>query len=70
MYVVFPDHVSACIDSWLSFNQFTERTPGSFVEEREASVVWRFWCGEPDNCPDRQWARRQAAEAQNHIFDR
>ncbi|KIJ64234.1 glycosyltransferase family 20 protein [Hydnomerulius pinastri MD-312] len=50
-------------------NYFTERTPGSFVEEREASVVWRFWTGPTDDCSDRQWARRQAAEAQNHIFD-
>ncbi|KAF8126309.1 glycosyltransferase family 20 protein [Boletus edulis] len=50
-------------------NYFTERTPGSFVEEREASIVWRFWTGPTDDCPDRQWARRQAAEAQNHIFD-
>ncbi|KIY70060.1 glycosyltransferase family 20 protein [Cylindrobasidium torrendii FP15055 ss-10] len=51
-------------------NYFTERTPGSYVEEREASVVWRFWNGDAqDNCADRQWARRQAAEAQNHIFD-
>ncbi len=51
-------------------SQFTERTPGSFIEEREASVVWRFWTGPTDDCADRQWARRQAAEAQNHIFDR
>ncbi|KAG5636272.1 hypothetical protein H0H81_008558 [Sphagnurus paluster] len=54
-------------------SQFTERTPGSFVEERDASIVYRFWTGgvEPDGseCADRQWARRQAAEAQNHIFD-
>ncbi|KAJ7139621.1 alpha,alpha-trehalose-phosphate synthase [Mycena epipterygia] len=51
-------------------NYFTERTPGSFVEEREASVVWRFWTGETtSDCGDRQWALRQAAEAQNHIFD-
>lgn len=53
----------------LTVAQFTERTPGSFVEEREASIVWRFWTGPTDDCPDRQWARRQAAEAQNHIFD-
>jgi len=26
-------------------NYFTERTPGSYIEEREATVVWRFWCG-------------------------
>ncbi|THH17685.1 hypothetical protein EW146_g3181 [Bondarzewia mesenterica] len=57
---------SACVEI---LNYFTERTPGSFVEEREASVVWRFSSGTSDNCPDHQWARRQAAEAQNHIFD-
>lgn len=79
-------------------NYFTERTPGSFVEERATSIVWRFWTGPPDStasiddddpttttndvCPavnatvssqshysDHSWARRQAAEAQNHIFD-
>ncbi|KAI6022070.1 glycosyltransferase family 20-domain-containing protein [Pisolithus marmoratus] len=81
-------------------NYFTERTPGSFVEERGTSVVWRFWTGPPDSTApidddattttndmcsppantatspssdshysDRSWARRQAAEAQNHIFD-
>ncbi|TFY74670.1 hypothetical protein EWM64_g9341, partial [Hericium alpestre] len=55
---------TACIEI---LNYFTERTPGSFVEEREASVVWRF-CTHKDSS-DRQWAKRQAAEAQNHIFD-
>jgi len=50
--------------------QFTERTPGSLIEEREASIVWRFWTGPTDDSADRQWARRQGAEAQNHIFDR
>ncbi|KAI6022066.1 glycosyltransferase family 20-domain-containing protein [Pisolithus marmoratus] len=81
-------------------NYFTERTPGSFVEERATSVVWRFWTGPPDSTSpidddattttndicsptvntatspssdshysDRSWARRQAAKAQNHIFD-
>ncbi|KAI6016530.1 hypothetical protein EDC04DRAFT_3093652 [Pisolithus marmoratus] len=77
---------------------FTERMPGSFVEERATSDVWRFWPGPPDSTApidddattndicspavntatspssdshysDRSWARRQAAEAQNHIFD-
>jgi trehalose 6-phosphate synthase/phosphatase len=58
---------TACVEI---LNYFSERTPGSWIEEREASVVWRFWTGAPDDsCPDRQWARRQAAEAQNHIFD-
>ena len=33
-------------------------------------MVWRFWTGETVESQDRQWARRQAAEAQNHIFDR
>ncbi|KAI0920354.1 hypothetical protein AcV5_010116 [Taiwanofungus camphoratus] len=50
-------------------NYFTERTPGSFVEEREASIIWRFWTDPLEPVSDRQWARRQAAEAQNHIFD-
>ena len=31
--------------------------------------MWRFWT-ESDKSADKQWARRQAAEAQNHIFDR
>ncbi|TFK27244.1 hypothetical protein FA15DRAFT_666537 [Coprinopsis marcescibilis] len=59
---------NACLEI---LNYFTERTPGSIVEEREASVVWRFWSGETlaESNSDRQWARRQAAEAQNHIFD-
>ncbi|KZS89294.1 hypothetical protein SISNIDRAFT_431860 [Sistotremastrum niveocremeum HHB9708] len=53
-------------------NYFTERTPNSFIEEREASIVWRFWMGDSKDDKDgrqRQWARRQAAEAQNHVFD-
>lgn len=85
---------------------FTERTPGSFIEEREASLVWRFCSADAaeevedtsattpgflspppllsavsmspslstssttfSTNADRLWARRQAAEAQNHIFD-
>ncbi|KAF8200267.1 alpha,alpha-trehalose-phosphate synthase [Pholiota molesta] len=57
---------SACLEI---LNYFTERTPGSFIEERQASMVWRFWTGVGTDHPDRQWAQRQAAEAQNHIFD-
>ena len=51
--------------------QFSERTPGAFIEEREASVVWRFWTGDKidSHASGWQWAHRQAAEAQNHIFD-
>lgn len=48
--------------------QFTERTPGSFIEERGASIRWRYWPGNPDDS-ELPWARRQAAEAQNHIWD-
>jgi len=84
--------------------KFTERTPGAFIEEREASMVWRYWTHESeteqtvsgkvefgddkeklksestvslsatakksDVSQAREWALRQAAEAQNHIFDR
>lgn len=59
---------SACLEI---LNYFTERTPDSHIEEREASVVWRFWNSDivDESNPDRQWARRLAAEAQNHIFD-
>ncbi|PWZ01488.1 hypothetical protein BCV70DRAFT_75168 [Testicularia cyperi] len=51
---------------------FTERTPGSHVEERGASVCWRFW---DDRNGDRksheaQWARRQSAEVSNLIHER
>jgi len=49
--------------------QFAERTPGSLIEEREATIVWRYWTGVEGASAGRQWARRQAAEAQNHIFD-
>ena len=58
-------HAKSCL------SQFTERTPGSFIEERDASIVWRYFSGdEAVDSGDRAWARRQAAEAQNHIFDR
>ncbi|KAF8494922.1 alpha-trehalose-phosphate synthase [Russula emetica] len=58
---------NACIEI---LNFFTERTPGSFIEERDASIVWRYFSGdEAVDAGDRAWARRQAAEAQNHIFD-
>jgi trehalose 6-phosphate synthase/phosphatase len=49
-----------------------KHTPGSFVKEREASIIWEFWTGQaPDSqYADLQLARRQVAKAQNHIFDR
>ena len=66
-----------CVELWDAGSpktcplQFTERTPGSFIEERDASIVWRYFSGdEAVDAGDRAWARRQAAEAQNHIFDR
>ncbi|KAG9012855.1 hypothetical protein FRB94_005001 [Tulasnella sp. JGI-2019a] len=49
-------------------NYFAERTPGSFIEERGASIRWRYWPGNADDT-ELPWARRQAAEAQNHIWD-
>jgi len=58
--------MDACMDI---LNYFTERTPGSFIEKRQATIVWRFWTGDSNNPDDEAWARRQAAEAQNHIFD-
>lgn len=52
---------------------FTERTPGSWLEDRGASILWRFWSGSLDQqnleCQEFQWARRQAAEVQNLIYD-
>lgn len=52
---------------------FTERTPGSWLEDRGASILWRFW-SQPMNestplDKEFQWARRQAAEVQNLIYD-
>ena len=44
------------------------------IQEREASIVWRFWTGPTSSRADspaerqaaeRQWAQRQAAEAQH-----
>lgn len=52
---------------------FTERTPGSWLEDRGASIAWQFWRGNVDAhtraCQEFQWARRQAAEVQNLIYD-
>ncbi|PWN34299.1 uncharacterized protein FA14DRAFT_148630 [Meira miltonrushii] len=53
---------------------FTERTPGSWLEDRGASILWRFWSEGFDektaqHNKDFLWARRQAAEVQNLIYD-
>lgn len=66
--------VSDLDDSWIPaareiLHYFTERTPGSFIDESDASATWRFWSDEHDVDAERLWARRQAAEAQNHLWD-
>lgn len=53
---------------------FTERTPGSWLEDRGASILWRFWSESFDektaqHNKEFHWARRQAAEVQNLIYD-
>lgn len=49
---------------------FTERTPGSWVEERQASISWHFNQHAPDTtAAERQWAQRQASEVQGLIYD-
>lgn len=49
---------------------FTERTPGSWIEERQASVSWHFnERTEAETGAERQWAHRQAAEVQSLIYD-
>ncbi|CAD6939611.1 unnamed protein product [Tilletia controversa] len=50
---------------------FTERTPGSWMEDRGASICWVYWNEELGDAAshEAQWARRQAAEVQNLIYD-
>ncbi|TKY86038.1 hypothetical protein EX895_004863 [Sporisorium graminicola] len=51
---------------------FSERTPGSYIEERGASMCWRFWNDKlgDRNSHEAQWARRQSAEVANLIHER
>lgn len=51
---------------------FSERTPNSYIEERGASVCWRFWNDKlgDRNSHEAQWARRQSAEVANLIHER
>jgi hypothetical protein len=55
------------------FSQFTERTPGAYIEDRGTSIVWRFSdTGKTEGdelSGEHVWAKRQAAEAQNHVSD-
>jgi len=55
-----------CLDM---LGYYTERTPNSYIDDRGASVVWRYLPGNVTDEGAKQWARRLAAEAQNHIFD-
>ncbi|CAE6435944.1 unnamed protein product [Rhizoctonia solani] len=47
---------------------YTDRTPGTFTENRGASICWRFGNEQRDEAAQK-WVRRSAAEAQNHIWD-
>ncbi|CCA66498.1 related to alpha,alpha-trehalose-phosphate synthase, 115 KD subunit [Serendipita indica DSM 11827] len=62
------DNTSAWMPACMEILQyFSERTPNSFIDKRQATIVWRF--ASTDDEGTRAWARRQAAEAQNHIYD-
>ncbi|WFD03389.1 hypothetical protein MOBT1_002078 [Malassezia obtusa] len=51
-------------------NYFTERTPGSWVEEHHAAISWHFdERSQESTAAERQWAHRQAAEVQSLIYD-
>ncbi|PWN42869.1 hypothetical protein IE81DRAFT_323008 [Ceraceosorus guamensis] len=62
--------------SWMApvreiLSYFSERTEGSYMEERGASILWRFWsrsAGDPHS-HQAQWARKQSAELQNLVYD-
>lgn len=47
---------------------FTERTPGSWIEEYSTTITWYF-CEGTRLEEDIQWARRQASEVQSLISD-
>ncbi|CAE6425285.1 unnamed protein product [Rhizoctonia solani] len=47
---------------------YTDRTPGTFTENRGASICWRFGNEKRDEAAQK-WVRRSASEAQNHIWD-
>jgi trehalose-phosphatase len=43
------------------FNYYTERTQGSFVEHKRASVTWHYRLADPE------YGEFQAKECQNHL---
>jgi len=45
------------------FNYYAERTPGSFIEHKTASLIWHYRLADP------QFGEWQARECQNHIAD-
>ncbi|KAI7884621.1 hypothetical protein K492DRAFT_158031 [Lichtheimia hyalospora FSU 10163] len=58
--------------SWMSavkqiFQYYTERTPGSYIETKDISIVWHYRSTTAGQ--DAQFAGWQAAECQNHIAD-
>ena len=63
-----------CIEP-ASATSAVSRAAASFarsVETPDEDFFWRFWTDDETDThlSDWQWAHRQAAEAQNHIFDR
>jgi len=46
---------------------FTERTPGSWIEERDTAIAWYF--GDTSSSTDLAWAQRQSSEVQTLISD-
>ncbi|WFD19685.1 hypothetical protein MCAP1_001921 [Malassezia caprae] len=46
---------------------FTERTPGSWIEERDTAIAWCF--GDTTSSTDLAWAQRQSSEVQTLISD-
>ncbi|KAI9590885.1 glycosyltransferase family 20-domain-containing protein [Syncephalis fuscata] len=46
------------------FAYYTERTPGSFIEEKQAAIVWHYRAAENPS-----YGAWQAAECQNHLQD-
>lgn len=50
---------------------YTERTPGSWIETRRASITWRFAIDPSSRTQamDHRWALRQASEMRSLIYD-
>ena len=58
----FPDiDISWKKDVLEIFEYYSDRTPGSYIEQKETSIVWHF------GFSDRTFGKWQAAECLNHI---